>query len=159
MQAAVALLDESARYERIPAKLEERLMAFQRDGVRFALRHGGRALIGDEMGLGKTVQVGVQIPQSTILHFFQGNLGGWPMGCHSIVPRVCSLLMFLALFPWQNHASRLDIFRSSGVHAVSCCPCFTRRSSQCDILAVARHHGREVLVCYAGARVDGGLQR
>ena len=33
-------------------------MAFQREGVRFALRHGGRALIGDEMGLGKTVQVG-----------------------------------------------------------------------------------------------------
>ena len=32
-------------------------MAFQREGVRFALRHGGRALIGDEMGLGKTVQV------------------------------------------------------------------------------------------------------
>ena len=32
-------------------------MAFQREGVRFALCHGGRALIGDEMGLGKTVQV------------------------------------------------------------------------------------------------------
>ena len=49
--------DESERYARIPARLEGRLMAFQREGVRFALRHGGRALIGDEMGLGKTVQV------------------------------------------------------------------------------------------------------
>ena len=49
--------DESQRYARIPARLEGRLMAFQREGVRFALRHGGRALIGDEMGLGKTVQV------------------------------------------------------------------------------------------------------
>ena len=56
-QAANALPDESARYARIPEKLEARLMAFQREGVRFALRHGGRALIGDEMGLGKTVQV------------------------------------------------------------------------------------------------------
>ncbi|CEM25172.1 unnamed protein product [Vitrella brassicaformis CCMP3155] len=29
---------------------------FQRDGIAFALRKGGRALIGDEMGLGKTLQ-------------------------------------------------------------------------------------------------------
>lgn len=49
--------DESERYGLIPARLEGRLMAFQREGVKFALRHGGRALIGDEMGLGKTVQV------------------------------------------------------------------------------------------------------
>jgi SWI/SNF-related matrix-associated actin-dependent regulator 1 of chromatin subfamily A len=31
-------------------------MAFQREGVKFVLSHGGRALVGDEMGLGKTVQ-------------------------------------------------------------------------------------------------------
>lgn len=49
--------DESERYATIPTRLEARLMGFQREGVRFALRHGGRALIGDEMGLGKTVQV------------------------------------------------------------------------------------------------------
>lgn len=30
---------------------------FQKDGVIFAVRHGGRALIADDMGLGKTVQV------------------------------------------------------------------------------------------------------
>jgi SWI/SNF-related matrix-associated actin-dependent regulator 1 of chromatin subfamily A len=29
---------------------------FQREGVKFGLRAGGRLLIGDEMGLGKTVQ-------------------------------------------------------------------------------------------------------
>ena len=56
MQAAGALPDASDRYARIPAKLEERLMDFQREGVRFALARGGRALIADEMGLGKTVQ-------------------------------------------------------------------------------------------------------
>lgn len=48
--------DNSNRYCHIPRSLEEQLMPFQREGVRFALRHGGRALIGDEMGLGKTVQ-------------------------------------------------------------------------------------------------------
>ena len=36
--------------------LDELMMQFQREGVQFALRHGGRVLIGDEMGLGKTVQ-------------------------------------------------------------------------------------------------------
>ena len=73
VQAAVALPDESARYERIPAKLEERLMAFQREGVRFALRHGGRALIGDEMGLGKTVQVRRSTPSVRPPSFFPGD--------------------------------------------------------------------------------------
>jgi SWI/SNF-related matrix-associated actin-dependent regulator 1 of chromatin subfamily A len=29
---------------------------FQREGVKFGLRAGGRLLLGDEMGLGKTVQ-------------------------------------------------------------------------------------------------------
>ncbi|KAF4093296.1 hypothetical protein AMELA_G00000470 [Ameiurus melas] len=41
---------------RLPEKLEERLLRFQRDGVRFALSRAGRCLIADEMGLGKTVQ-------------------------------------------------------------------------------------------------------
>lgn len=36
--------------------LESRMMGFQKEGVKFALRRGGRVLIGDEMGLGKTVQ-------------------------------------------------------------------------------------------------------
>ncbi len=31
-------------------------MGFQREGIKFALKHGGRLLVGDEMGLGKTVQ-------------------------------------------------------------------------------------------------------
>lgn len=48
--------DELSRYASIPPNLEGQLMPFQREGVQFALAHGGRALIGDEMGLGKTVQ-------------------------------------------------------------------------------------------------------
>ncbi len=40
----------------LPPDLLAALMPFQRDGVKFAVKHGGRALIGDEMGLGKTLQ-------------------------------------------------------------------------------------------------------
>lgn len=58
IQASLTCPDDSDRYCHIPTNLESQLMPFQREGVKFALRHGGRALIGDEMGLGKTVQVG-----------------------------------------------------------------------------------------------------
>jgi SNF2-related domain len=55
-QAAGELGDEGRRYSDLPARLESKLLAFQREGVKFVLAHGGRALIADEMGLGKTVQ-------------------------------------------------------------------------------------------------------
>ncbi|WIA22000.1 hypothetical protein OEZ85_004354 [Tetradesmus obliquus] len=55
--------DDSSLYEALgklqlaPGEsLEQRMMPFQRQGVQFGLRVGGRLLIGDEMGLGKTVQ-------------------------------------------------------------------------------------------------------
>ena len=51
-QAVRAFPDDSALYARVPVELESQLMDFQREGVRFALKAGGRALIGDEMGLG-----------------------------------------------------------------------------------------------------------
>ncbi|XP_068331950.1 uncharacterized protein [Pyrus communis] len=44
------------QYDRIPSCIESRLLQFQREGVRFILQHGGRALLADEMGLGKTLQ-------------------------------------------------------------------------------------------------------
>ena len=56
LRAAAGARDDSELYGRIPERVESRMMPFQREGVRFALRRGGRALIGDEMGLGKTVQ-------------------------------------------------------------------------------------------------------
>ncbi|XP_077217696.1 chromatin remodeling factor18 [Tasmannia lanceolata] len=43
-------------YDRMPHFIESKLLPFQRDGVRFVLQHGGRALLADEMGLGKTLQ-------------------------------------------------------------------------------------------------------
>ncbi|XP_061658429.1 DNA annealing helicase and endonuclease ZRANB3 isoform X9 [Syngnathoides biaculeatus] len=46
----------SQQMSRLPPKLLERLMPFQREGVRFALSKNGRCMIADEMGLGKTVQ-------------------------------------------------------------------------------------------------------
>ena len=55
-QAAAKQRDDSERYSSIPDSLQASLMKFQQEGVRFALRRGGRVLIGDEMGLGKTVQ-------------------------------------------------------------------------------------------------------
>lgn len=51
LQASAASSDDSDRYAVIPSALEVQLMPFQREGVKFALRHSGRALIGDEMGL------------------------------------------------------------------------------------------------------------
>ena len=56
LAAAGVAPDDSHLYASLPPRLEAALMPFQREGVRFGLRRGGRALIGDEMGLGKTVQ-------------------------------------------------------------------------------------------------------
>ena len=41
---------------RVPREMDAKMFDFQREGVMYELRRGGRALIGDEMGLGKTVQ-------------------------------------------------------------------------------------------------------
>lgn len=56
LEAASALPNLLGMYDNMPAYLETQLLPFQRDGVRFVLEHGGRALIADEMGLGKTLQ-------------------------------------------------------------------------------------------------------
>lgn len=42
--------------EVLPSKLGSSLMEFQWHGVHFAMKRGGRCLIGDDMGLGKTIQ-------------------------------------------------------------------------------------------------------
>lgn len=47
MQASSLIPDDSSRYCHIPSSLEAQLMPFQREGVKFGLRHGGRCLIGD----------------------------------------------------------------------------------------------------------------
>ncbi|XP_008800330.1 SWI/SNF-related matrix-associated actin-dependent regulator of chromatin subfamily A-like protein 1 isoform X2 [Phoenix dactylifera] len=54
--AACAAPDLRVLYDRMPSYLESKLLPFQREGVRFVLQHGGRALLADEMGLGKTIQ-------------------------------------------------------------------------------------------------------
>lgn len=40
----------------LPPLICEKLMQFQWEGVHFAMKRGGRCLIGDDMGLGKTLQ-------------------------------------------------------------------------------------------------------
>jgi SWI/SNF-related matrix-associated actin-dependent regulator of chromatin subfamily A-like protein 1 len=42
--------------EILPALMCDKIMEFQWEGIHFALRRGGRCLIGDDMGLGKTLQ-------------------------------------------------------------------------------------------------------
>lgn len=46
---------------KLPKTLTDVLLPFQMDGLRFALRRGGRCLIADEMGLGKTLQVPIPL--------------------------------------------------------------------------------------------------
>ncbi|KAJ4968340.1 hypothetical protein NE237_015041 [Protea cynaroides] len=53
---ASAVPDLRDLYDRMPHAVESKLLPFQRDGIRFILQHGGRALLADEMGLGKTLQ-------------------------------------------------------------------------------------------------------
>ncbi|KAF3326092.1 SWI/SNF-related matrix-associated actin-dependent regulator [Carex littledalei] len=54
--AASSVKDLRDLYVRMPSHVESKLLDFQKEGVRFALQHGGRVLIADEMGLGKTLQ-------------------------------------------------------------------------------------------------------
>ncbi|XP_010909322.1 uncharacterized protein [Elaeis guineensis] len=56
LAAAYAAPDLRVLYDRMPSYIESKLLPFQREGVRFVLQHGGRALLADEMGLGKTLQ-------------------------------------------------------------------------------------------------------
>lgn len=48
--------------EKLPEPIFSRLFPFQREGVRFGVKHQGRVLLGDEMGLGKTMQASLPAP-------------------------------------------------------------------------------------------------
>ena len=41
---------------KLPLELQRKLYPFQKEGVKFLLETGGKAILGDEMGLGKTVE-------------------------------------------------------------------------------------------------------
>jgi superfamily II DNA or RNA helicase len=51
-----AEITATSAVDRDPQSLDQRLLPFQREGVRQALAWSGRVLLGDEMGLGKTIQ-------------------------------------------------------------------------------------------------------
>ena len=48
--------DCNERFKRIPQGLQEALLPFQAEGVRYGLARRGRMLLADEMGVGKTLQ-------------------------------------------------------------------------------------------------------
>eukprot|EP00201_Polytomella_parva_P022474 CAMPEP_0175041244 /NCGR_PEP_ID=MMETSP0052_2-20121109/1798_1 /TAXON_ID=51329 ORGANISM="Polytomella parva, Strain SAG 63-3" /NCGR_SAMPLE_ID=MMETSP0052_2 /ASSEMBLY_ACC=CAM_ASM_000194 /LENGTH=606 /DNA_ID=CAMNT_0016303719 /DNA_START=58 /DNA_END=1875 /DNA_ORIENTATION=- len=64
LEAMSSCSDDSALYDNVlrhrihplEPSLDELMIPFQKVGVQFGLKRGGRVLIGDEMGLGKTVQ-------------------------------------------------------------------------------------------------------
>lgn len=49
-------LSARERLNQIPEALRDTLLPYQKDSVRYALKHNGRILIADDMGLGKTIQ-------------------------------------------------------------------------------------------------------
>ncbi|RXM33969.1 DNA annealing helicase and endonuclease ZRANB3 [Acipenser ruthenus] len=54
----------------LPEKLRQRLMSFQKEGVKFAISRNGRCMIADEMGLGKTIQA------ISVAYFYKQE---WPL--------------------------------------------------------------------------------
>ena len=56
---------EALIQEKLPETIFSRLFPFQREGVRFGVKHQGRVLLGDEMGLGKTMQASFCLPSSS----------------------------------------------------------------------------------------------
>uniref|UniRef100_UPI00398E8020 DNA annealing helicase and endonuclease ZRANB3 isoform X2 n=1 Tax=Pristiophorus japonicus TaxID=55135 RepID=UPI00398E8020 len=54
----------------LPEKLNQRLLSFQKEGIKFAIERNGRCMIADEMGLGKTIQA------IAVAYFYKKE---WPM--------------------------------------------------------------------------------
>ncbi|XP_078537933.1 DNA annealing helicase and endonuclease ZRANB3 isoform X2 [Lissotriton helveticus] len=60
--------DEDLSY--LPEKIRQRLLPFQEEGIKFALKKNGRCMIADEMGLGKTIQA------IAVAYFYKDE---WPL--------------------------------------------------------------------------------
>jgi SNF2 family DNA or RNA helicase len=46
-------------WNNVPMQLWDYLKPYQKEGVQYAVKRGGRMLLADVQGLGKTIQVGV----------------------------------------------------------------------------------------------------
>ena len=95
-----AAADASAedKLQTLPPDLLASLMPFQREGVKFAVRHSGRVLIGDEMGLGKTLQ-GIAIAK-----LYESD---WP--CLVVVPSALRLVWKNELLRWLPDLGEDDL--------------------------------------------------
>eukprot|EP00741_Cyanophora_paradoxa_P021760 tig00000241_g21003.t1 len=89
---------------RIPQSLRDALKPFQREGVRFGIKKGGRILLADEMGLGKTIQAIAIASQ-----FFDE----WPLLI--IVPAALRFTWLEAVQQWAPWVSANDVYVSGSV--------------------------------------------
>ena len=98
--AGLTMSDDEAerKLQLLPPDLLLSLMPFQREGVKFAVTHGGRTLIGDEMGLGKTLQ-GISIAK-----LYESD---WP--CLIVVPSALRLTWKSELLKWLPDLSEDDL--------------------------------------------------
>ena len=90
--------EAESKLQDLPPDLLSVLMPFQREGVKFAVTHGGRALIGDEMGLGKTLQ-GISIAK-----VYERE---WP--CLIVVPSALRLVWKHELLKWLPDLDEEDV--------------------------------------------------
>ncbi|GIM17500.1 hypothetical protein Vretimale_20047 [Volvox reticuliferus] len=109
LHAAAARPNDERLYDKLTRRshegeqsLDEKMMPFQREGVRHALKVGGRVLIGDEMGLGKTVQA------CCLLKCYSED---WP--ALVVVPKSLRETWADALFMWLKLTDQ-DVFVING---------------------------------------------
>ena len=100
VQRSQASSNQAAMNE-LPSHLCAALLPFQKEGVAFAIDHGGRVLIGDEMGLGKTLQA------IATCCAFQKD---WPVLI--VVPKSVCLVWAEEISKWIPALGSVNIIRS-----------------------------------------------
>ncbi|XP_041056971.1 DNA annealing helicase and endonuclease ZRANB3 isoform X1 [Carcharodon carcharias] len=82
----------------LPEKLNQRLLPFQKEGIKFAIERNGRCMIADEMGLGKTIQA------IAVAYFYKKE---WPLLI--VVPSSLKYPWIEEIEKWIIELNPLDI--------------------------------------------------
>ena len=117
--------DVDAVYEKIAPRIREALYSFQEEGVRFALRRRGRALIADQMGVGKTLQA---------IAIADAYRDAGPLLC--VVPAAMRFVWADELERWLTDMTPRQLSVSSAVRTSLCSTSSRRRARR-------RRRGRE----------------